>query len=38
MKLEGKNIVVVGGSSGVGFETARLALQHKANVTIAGRC
>lgn len=37
MKLQGKNIVIIGGSSGVGFETARLALEQGANVTIASR-
>jgi NAD(P)-dependent dehydrogenase (short-subunit alcohol dehydrogenase family) len=37
MSLQGQNIVIVGGSSGIGFETARLALQQGANVTIAGR-
>ena len=26
MRLEGKHLVVVGGSSGIGLETARLAL------------
>jgi NAD(P)-dependent dehydrogenase (short-subunit alcohol dehydrogenase family) len=37
MSLQGQNIAIVGGSSGIGFETARLALQQGANVTIAGR-
>ncbi|MBH8552879.1 SDR family oxidoreductase [Nostocaceae cyanobacterium CENA357] len=37
MSLQGQNIVIVGGSSGIGFETARLALQQGANVIIAGR-
>lgn len=37
MTLQGANIVIIGGSSGIGFETARLALQQGANVTIAGR-
>lgn len=37
MSLQGQTIVIVGGSTGIGFETARLALQQKANVTIAGR-
>ena len=37
MTLQGANIVIIGGSSGIGFETARLALQQGANVAIAGR-
>lgn len=37
MTLHGQNVVIVGGSTGIGFETARLALQQGANVTIAGR-
>src|SRR5580693_10188672 len=37
MRLEGKHLVVVGGSSGIGLETARLALAEGAFVTIAGR-
>ena len=37
MRLEGKHLVVVGGSSGIGLETARLALAEGASVTIAGR-
>jgi NAD(P)-dependent dehydrogenase (short-subunit alcohol dehydrogenase family) len=37
MTLHGKTIVIVGGSSGIGFETARLALQQGAKVTISGR-
>lgn len=37
MTLQGQNIVIIGGSTGIGFETARLALQQGANVTIAGR-
>jgi NAD(P)-dependent dehydrogenase (short-subunit alcohol dehydrogenase family) len=37
MRLEGKRVVVVGGSSGIGLETARLALGAGAAVTIAGR-
>jgi NAD(P)-dependent dehydrogenase (short-subunit alcohol dehydrogenase family) len=35
--LEGERVVVVGGSSGIGLETARLALAAGASVTIAGR-
>lgn len=37
MALEGARVVVVGGSSGIGLETARLALAAGASVTIAGR-
>ncbi|HEX4591973.1 MAG TPA: SDR family oxidoreductase, partial [Gemmataceae bacterium] len=37
MRLEGKYLVVIGGSSGIGLETARLALAEGASVTIAGR-
>jgi NAD(P)-dependent dehydrogenase (short-subunit alcohol dehydrogenase family) len=37
MRLEGKHLVVVGGSSGIGLETARLGLADGALVTIAGR-
>jgi NAD(P)-dependent dehydrogenase (short-subunit alcohol dehydrogenase family) len=37
MRFEGQHLVVVGGSSGIGLETARLALAAGASVTIAGR-
>jgi NAD(P)-dependent dehydrogenase (short-subunit alcohol dehydrogenase family) len=37
MWLDGKRVVIVGGSSGIGLETARLALAEGAFVTIAGR-
>jgi NAD(P)-dependent dehydrogenase (short-subunit alcohol dehydrogenase family) len=35
--LEGASVVVVGGSSGIGFATARLAAERGGHVTIAGR-
>jgi NAD(P)-dependent dehydrogenase (short-subunit alcohol dehydrogenase family) len=37
MQLDGKRVVIIGGSSGIGLETARLALAEGARVTIAGR-
>jgi NAD(P)-dependent dehydrogenase (short-subunit alcohol dehydrogenase family) len=37
MRLDGKRVIVVGGSSGIGLETARLAMAEGASVTIAGR-
>jgi NAD(P)-dependent dehydrogenase (short-subunit alcohol dehydrogenase family) len=37
MRFEGKHLVIVGGSSGIGLETARLGLAEGASVTIAGR-
>ena len=37
MNIKGKHIVVAGGSSGIGFAIARLALELGARVTIAGR-
>lgn len=37
MQLEGKQVVVLGGSSGIGLATARLASQAGAKVTITGR-
>lgn len=35
--LKGKNVVIVGGSSGIGEETAIASLYHGANVVIIGR-
>lgn len=35
--LQGKTLVVVGGTSGIGFRTAQLAAQHGAQVVIGGR-
>ena len=35
--LTGKKIVVVGGSSGIGFGVAAAALEHGADVVIVGR-
>jgi NAD(P)-dependent dehydrogenase (short-subunit alcohol dehydrogenase family) len=37
MRLDKKRVVIIGGSSGIGLETARLALVEGASVTIAGR-
>ena len=37
MRFQGKHLIVVGGSSGIGLETARLALTEGASVTIVGR-
>lgn len=37
MPLDGKHVVVIGGSQGIGYETARLARQSGAEVTIVGR-
>lgn len=37
MRLEGKRVVIIGGSSGIGLETARLAMAQGGVVTIAGR-
>src|SRR5271163_468040 len=37
MTLDGKRVVIIGGSSGIGLETARLALAEGAFITIAGR-
>jgi NAD(P)-dependent dehydrogenase (short-subunit alcohol dehydrogenase family) len=37
MRLDGQRVVIIGGSSGIGLETARLALAEGASVTIAGR-
>ena len=37
MSLNSQRILIVGGSSGIGLETARLAAQRGAEVLIAGR-
>jgi NAD(P)-dependent dehydrogenase (short-subunit alcohol dehydrogenase family) len=37
VRLDEKGVVIIGGSSGIGLETARLALVEGASVTIAGR-
>jgi NAD(P)-dependent dehydrogenase (short-subunit alcohol dehydrogenase family) len=37
MRFQDKHLVIIGGSSGIGLETARLALAEGASVTIAGR-
>ena len=37
MKLQGAHVVVMGGSTGIGFAAAKLARQAGAEVTIAGR-
>ncbi len=37
MQLKDRNVVIIGGSSGIGFVTAQLAKAYGANVTITGR-
>ena len=37
MKLQGAHVVVIGGSTGIGFAAAQLARQEGADITIAGR-
>lgn len=37
MQLKDRSVVIIGGSSGIGFITAQLAKEYGANVTIAGR-
>lgn len=37
MSLSGANVIIIGGSSGMGLATARLAMAQGANVMIAGR-
>src|SRR5712691_9031603 len=37
MKLQGAHVVVMGGSTGIGFAAAQLARQEGADITIAGR-
>ena len=37
MSLQGSSVIIIGGSSGMGLATARLAMEEKANVIIASR-
>lgn len=37
MQLKDRRVVIIGGSSGIGFVTAKLAQEYGANVTITGR-
>lgn len=37
MQLKNRNVVIIGGSSGIGFATAKLAQAHGATVSITGR-
>lgn len=37
MQLKAQSVVIIGGSSGIGFVTAQLAKEYGANVTITGR-
>jgi NAD(P)-dependent dehydrogenase (short-subunit alcohol dehydrogenase family) len=37
MQLKERQVVIIGGSSGIGLATAKIALERGANVTIAGR-
>jgi len=37
MRLDGRTVVVIGGSSGIGLETARLAHAEGADVVLASR-
>jgi short-subunit dehydrogenase len=37
MKIEGKRVLITGGSSGIGFETARLMVEAGSRVAITGR-
>lgn len=37
MDLQGKTVVIIGGSSGMGFATAKLAMENRASIVIASR-
>ena len=37
MTLQGQTVVLIGGSAGIGLETARLARREGADVVLAGR-
>nr|WP_245539585.1 SDR family NAD(P)-dependent oxidoreductase [Pontibacter roseus] len=37
MKIENANILITGGTLGIGYATAKLLIEHGANVAITGR-